>query len=74
MTYRLQMQGEAKRMEREYQERMGVVWHTITLGRTGKPFPTFSAFTGVKPVVKKLTPAEMRARFQAMREEAAGQS
>lgn len=71
MTYRLQMQGEAKRLEREMQAQMSAVWHTASLGRV-KKFPTFAEFTGIKPVVKKMTPAEMRARFQTMREQLAG--
>ena len=69
MTYRLQMQGEGKRLERERQERLSMVWHTITLpGR--KPFPTHAEFTGIKPAVRKLTPDEMKARFRALREAA----
>lgn len=73
MTYRLQMQGEGKRLEREQQGRMAAVWHTSALPRM-KPFPSFGDFTGIKAVLKKLTPAEMRAKFQAMREDLSGRS
>lgn len=67
MTYRLQMQGTAKRFERERQERLSAVWHTVTLPGM-KPFPSHSAFTGAKPVIRKQTPAEMKAAFASIRE------
>ncbi|HWW12691.1 MAG TPA: hypothetical protein VN018_09245 [Brevundimonas sp.] len=67
MTYRLQMQGEGKRLERERQAQLSDVWHTAALPRMS-PLPTFAEFTGIKPVVRKLTPAEMKARFAGMRE------
>lgn len=67
MTYRLQMQGEARRLEREREAAMAAVWHGAALPRMS-PFPSFSDFTGVKPKVRKLTPEEMKARFRAMRE------
>lgn len=63
------MLGEAKRLGREHEARMAAAWHTAALGRV-KTFPSFADFTGIKPVMRKLTPDEMKARFQAMRESA----
>jgi hypothetical protein len=67
MTYRLQMQGSAKRLEREHQQMAWAVWHTVTLPGQ-KPFPTLSEFTGIKKVVRRMTADEMKAKFRAMRE------
>lgn len=66
MTYRLQMQGEAKRLERDQQARSWLAWQIARLGRV-KDFPPLHELTGVKPVVHRQTPAEMKAVFAALR-------
>lgn len=66
MTYRLQMAGEAKRLEREHVSRGWLAWQTARLGRM-KDFPALHEVTGVRPVVRKQTPEEMKAAFAAMR-------
>lgn len=65
MTYRLQMQGEGKRLERERQAQLADVWHTAALPRM-KAFPTFAEFTGIKP--RGPTVSEVKAQFAAMRD------
>lgn len=70
MTYRLQMQGTAKRLEREHQQMAWAVWHTVALPGQ-KPFPSLAEFAGIKKTVRRMTPEEMKAKFRALREEAA---
>lgn len=66
MTYRLQMAGEGKRLEREQEARGWLAWQTARLGRV-KEFPALHEITGVRPVVQRQTPDEMKAAFAAMR-------
>lgn len=69
MTYRLQMAGEAKRLEREQQARGWLAWQTARLGRL-KEFPPLHEITGVRPVIRKQSPEEMKSVFASMRESA----
>lgn len=66
MTYRLQMAGEGKRLEREQEARAWLAWQTARLGRV-KEFPALHEITGVRPVVQRQSPDEMKAAFAAMR-------
>ena len=66
MTYRLQMAGEAKRLEREHVSRGWLAWQTARLGRI-KDFPALHEVTGVRPVIEKQTPDQMKGVFASMR-------
>lgn len=48
---------------------MSLAWHTAVLGRVAT-IPPLSDITGVRPQIKKQTPAEVRALFAAWRESA----
>lgn len=55
--------------EADHQQRGWLAWHTAVLGRVEK-MPPLSDLTGVRPQIKKMTPADMRAAFASMRENA----
>ncbi len=58
-----------RKAEADHQQRMSQAWHTAVLGRVQK-MPPLSDLTGVRPQIKKMTPADMRAAFASMREAA----
>lgn len=59
--------GKQKALERDFQGRAWLAWHTAVLGKVAK-IPPLSDLTGVRPQSKKMTPAEFRAAFASMRE------
>lgn len=61
------MKAKARAAEAEHQARAWVAWHTAVLGRVEK-MPPLSELTGVRPQIKKMTPAEVQAVFASMRE------
>lgn len=71
MTYRIQMQGEARRLAREHDARMDMAWHSAALTRA-KEFPSHAKFTGRKPKVRRMSAEEFRAAFRQIREGAKG--
>lgn len=54
-------------LEREQRNRAWLAWHAGLIGRMKKP-PTLDELAGTRRVVKKMTPAEMKGAFAAMRE------
>lgn len=54
-------------IEREKKLLSSLTWHGAALARA-KEMPSHAEFLGDKPQVVKQTPAEMKARFAAMRE------
>lgn len=65
--FKATVDGRLKALERDFQGRAWLAWHTAILGRVEK-IPTLASLTGAQPQTKKQTPAEMRAVFAAMRE------
>ena len=63
------MDASARKAKTDHEARAWLAWHTAVLGRVEK-MPPLSDLTGVKPELKKMTPAEMRGVFAAMRGEA----
>lgn len=64
------MRGKLKAAERDQQNRAWLAWHSGLIGRMTKP-PTLMDLMGIKPVVTKQTPDEMKSVFAGMREAAA---
>lgn len=63
------MKAHGRAIEAEHQARGWLAWHIGALSRVEK-LPPLSDLTGIRPQIKKMTPAEMRAAFASMREAA----
>lgn len=61
------MQAFAERRADEHRELTWQTWHAAAFARA-KRMPTLAEVLGVKPVVKAMTPDQVKAVFRAMRE------
>lgn len=72
MTYRINMEAVGRRLDRERRRDAWIVWHVAALSRVAKgALPSIDDLAGVKRVVQKQSPAEMKSVFAAMRASAA---
>lgn len=72
MTYRLRMEALGRQLDRERHRDAWMVWHIAALSRMGKgKLPSIDDLAGIKRVIAKQTPTEMKSVFAAMREAAA---
>lgn len=63
------VKGRMNALDREQRGRAWLAWHAGLIGRMKKP-PTLDQLTGTRREVKKMSAAEMKAAFAAMREQA----
>jgi hypothetical protein len=66
MTHRLELAGQAARLEREHKARAWAVWHTAWMMRVKKP-PTLEELQGGKAQKVIQSADEMRGVFRRMR-------
>lgn len=61
------MKAKARTEKAEHYARAWSVWHAAVLPRM-KDMPSLADLTGIRPPIKKMTPAEMKAAWAPMRE------
>lgn len=67
--YVITMKAKGRAADAAQYNRAWLAWHIAAIPLMAK-FPTLAELTGVRPQIKKQTPAEARAMFAAWREAA----